>query len=364
MPRRVAALSLALALAGCEHTAPFPPGDYGSDQPFAPGSPRRITLNLGDDRAPAWLPDESGLLYSFQRLDRPDRDRCLGLLPPDGGRLVRTICDRLPAADDSTDALTEPAPDAAGRLAYVVTSSRIDDVRPRATALVLGTLADPTRARVLVTFPYLGADGAFREGASHVLWLGGGGGGGDTLIYLAEHVGYLAPCRGCPLDTLRTGIEIALLEAGAASPVPEAVPGTSQASSVAVGETPDVIYYTLGGDSRVVRRVLSAGTASMVHDFGAAGIARDVQVAGSRLVAVVGGTVAFAYDSLLGYDVQRDGGGFLYVVDLGTGAETVLPGAGGAGSAFRHPALSPSGKRVVAELVSGGTADLWEFDLP
>ncbi len=364
MPRRVAALSLALALAGCGHTAPFPPGDYGSDQPFAPGSPRRITLNLGDDRAPAWLPDESGLLYSFQRLDRPDRDRCLGLLPPDGGRLLRTICDRLPAADDSTDALTEPAADAAGRLAYVVMSSRMDDVQPRATALVLGTLADPTTTRVLVTFPYLGADGAFREGASHVRWLGGGGGGGDTLIYLAEHVGYLAPCRGCPLDTLRTGIEIALLDAGAASPVPEVVPGTSQASSVAAGETPDVIYYTLGGDSRVWRRALSAGTDAMVHDFGAAGIARDVQVAGSRLVAVVGGTVAFAYDSLLRYDVQRDGGGFLYMVDLGTGAETVLPGAGGAGSAFRHPALSPSGKRVVAELVSGGTADLWEFDLP
>ncbi len=359
MPRRVAALFLALA--GCGHTAPFPPGDYGSDQPFAPGSPRRITLNLGDDRAPVWLPDESGLLYSFQRLDRADRDRCLGVLPPDGGRLEQTICVRRPAADDSTDVLSDPAVDGGGRLLYTATSSGPTDVAPRASALLLATLADPATARALVTLPYIGADGTFREGVSHVAWLG------DSLVYVAEHIAYRAPCKGCPLDTLRTGVEIVRLDV--ASGVAEVLPGTGDASSVAPGGTPDVIYYTLGGDSRVVRRVLSAGTTSMVHDFGAAGIARDVQVAGSRLVAVVGGTVAFAYDSLLGYDVQRDGGGFLYMVDLGTGAETVLPGAGGAGSAFRHPALSPSGKRVVAELVSGGargggTADLWEFDLP
>src|SRR5436309_1960365 len=196
MPRPVAASLLALALTGCGHSQPFRPGDYGSGQPFVPGSPRRVTYNIGDDRAPAWLPDESGFLYSFQRVDRPDRDYCLGLLPP----------------------------------------------------------------------------------------------------------------------------------AGAASPAPPAVPATLYASSVAPGGTADVIFFTLGGDSRVFRRVRSGATDSVVHDFGAAGIARDVQVAGTRLVAVVGGTISFAYDSLLGYAVQRDAGGFLYLVDLETGAETVLPG--------------------------------------
>jgi len=359
MPRPVAALLLPLALTGCGHSQPFRPGDYGSGQPFVPGSPRRVTYNIGDDRAPAWLPDESGFLYSFQRVDRPDRDYCLGLLPPDGGRLARTICDRLPAADDSTDVLTEPAAAAAGRLAYTITSSLPDDRAPRASALVLGTLADPTPARPLTTLPYYGPDGTFREGVSHVRWLGS-----DTLVYVAEHIAYQAPCKGCPLDTLRTGMEIALLDAGAASPAPQAVPATLYASSVAPegGGTANAIFFTLGGDSRVFRRVLSGATDSVVHDFGAAGIARDVQVAGTRLVAVVGGTISFAYDSLLGYAVQRDAGGFLYLVDLETAAETVLPG----GATFRHPALSPSGKRLVAELVSsgGGGADLWEFDLP
>ena len=222
---------------------------------------------------------------------------------------------------------------------------------------MLGTLADPTPARSLTTLPYYGPDGTFREGVSHVRWLGS-----DTLVYVAERIAYRAPCKGCPLDTLRTGMEIALLDAGAASPAPQAVPATLDASSVAPGDTADVIFFTLGGDSRVFQRVLSVATDSVVHDFGAAGIARDVQVAGTRLVAVVGGTISFAYDSLLGYAVQRDAGGFLYLVDLETGAETVLPG----GATFRHPALSPTGKRLVAELVwsGGGGADLWEFDLP
>src|SRR2546421_10331964 len=106
------------ALAGGGHSAPPAAPESGSSRPFAGGSPRRLTFNLGDDRAPAWLPDGSGLLYSLQRRDRPDRDRCLGLLPPDGGRLERPPCDANPAADDSTHVLTEPAPPPAGPLAY------------------------------------------------------------------------------------------------------------------------------------------------------------------------------------------------------------------------------------------------------
>jgi len=126
------------------------------------------------------------------------------------------------------------------------------------------------------------------------------------------------------------------------------------------GESADFIFYTLGGDSRVYRRGLSTGEVAVAHDFAAAGIARDVHVVGNRLVAVVGGDVSFAYDSVLGYDVQRDRGGSLYLVDFTTGAETPLPGGT---PPLRRPALSPSGKRVVAEAAAAGVADLWMFDL-
>src|SRR3989442_7730247 len=156
MRRFTAAVALTLAFAGCEHTAPFAPADTGSDQPFGAGSPRRVTLTLGDDRAPAWLPDESGFWYSFERADRADHDRCLALLPPDGGRIVRTLCDRIPAADDSTDAWTEPAIDAAGRIAYLAISSPVGEGAPRGRALGLAATPAPSarlRAPALPPLP-------------------------------------------------------------------------------------------------------------------------------------------------------------------------------------------------------------------
>src|SRR6266699_6734275 len=148
-----AVVGLALILAGCGHSAPPAAPESGSSQPFAGGSPRRPTFHLGDDRAPVWLPDGSGLLYSFQRLDRPDRDRCLWLLPPAGGRLERTLCDETPAAADSTNVLTEPAPSVDGRLAYLLVGSETIDIAPGYTAVVLGTLGGTAGARVLRTFP-------------------------------------------------------------------------------------------------------------------------------------------------------------------------------------------------------------------
>src|SRR3989442_7603378 len=201
MRRFTAAVALTLAFAGCEHTAPFAPADTGSDQPFGAGSPRRVTLTLGDDRAPAWLPDESGFWYSFERADRADHDPCLALLPPDGGRIVRTLCDRIPAADDSTDAWTEPAIDAAGRIAYVAISSRIGEVAPRAGALVLATPPALTADRVVVTLPYLRSDQALRQVAQLRLLRF------HAPAYLAPRGGFRAPRPGCARDTLPGRLE-------------------------------------------------------------------------------------------------------------------------------------------------------------
>ena len=351
-----AVAGLTLALAGCGHSAAPAAPESGSSRPFAGGSPRRLTFNLGDDRAPAWLPDGSGLLYSLQRRDRPDRDRCLGLLPPDGGRLERTLCDANPAADDSTNVLTEPAPTptADGRLAYLLLGSETIDIAPGYTAVVLGSLDGTAGARVLRTFPYVAPDTVRHDAASQLRWLDA-----TTIVYLAERVGYERPCQGCPIDTLRTGVDVVRLDLSGDVTSLAVVPGTRFASAVARGESADVIYYTLGGDSRVYRRVLSSGTVSVAHDFGS-GIARDVQVVGARLIAVVGGDVSFAFDSALGFPIQRDRGGPLVLVDLASGAETVLPGNA---LAFRHPALAPAATRLVAEAVDN-VADLWMFDLP
>src|SRR5204863_9312815 len=113
------------------------------------------------------------------------------------------------------------------------------------------------------------------------------------------------PCTVGPVDTLRTAVAVVRLALGTAAASLPVGPGTRFASAVAAGESADIISYTLGGDARVYRRVLSTGTVSVAHDFGT-GIARDVQVVGARLIAVVGGDVSFAFDSVLGYPIQRD----------------------------------------------------------
>ena len=344
-----ALLFFALAgLAGCDHSVPFSTSNSGSSEPFQAGSPRRLTYNVGQDRSPAWLPDELGLIYSYERTDRPDHDRCLGLLPPNGGQRTQEICELAADADDSTNVLTEPAVDATGRLAYVATSSGIAATAPIYASLRVSSLTDPGTTRVLVNLPLFTT-------VLQPRWLGR-----DTLVYLAARVGYSSVCRGCPVDTLETGVAIELLDASAPTPQPQMLAGTANASSVAAGAA-GFIYYTLNGDTRVFRYAIASGSAVLAFDFGAAGIARDVQVTGSRLVAIVGGNVSFVYDSTLGYEVQRDGGGALHVVDLTSRTDMILaiPGL-----SFRRPALSPSGTRLVVEARAGGASDLWEVTLP
>jgi hypothetical protein len=357
MPRSPATWALALALAlvpaGCKHTAPFQPADYGSQGPFAAGSPRRLTFNLGDDYAPAWLGDGSTIIYTLVRRDTPHFDRCLGLLPAAGGVLSRVICDRAVGYLDSVTVFEEPAPAPDGRLAYVASRAPLGVLAPRRAALVLGTLAAPTVVRVLRSVPYVAPNGTAHDGITQVRWLDA-----STLVYVAERIDYPRDCCLGKVDTLRTGLELVRLDLSGATPVLQVIAGTLYATSVAPGESADVLYYTVSGETRVHRRVLSSGADSVVHDFGT-GIARDVSLVGRRLVAVVGGNVSVTYDTVLGHPVQRDGGGPLHLVDLASGRDTVLATP----VPFRRPALSPSGTQLVAEGVTGNL-DLWVFDLP
>jgi hypothetical protein len=123
------------------------------------------------------------------------------------------------------------------------------------------------------------------------------------------------------------------------------VPGTAGATGVAAEPGGLAVLYTLGGSSRVFRYQLSDGAQSVVYDFGAAGVVRDVHVVGSRLAAVVGGRVAMGMHPLLG-PVQFDSGGVVHVVDLSQGTDRTLDPDG---RLYRRPALSPDGGRLAAE---------------
>ncbi|HET9707929.1 MAG TPA: hypothetical protein VFP39_06475 [Gemmatimonadales bacterium] len=335
-------------------------GSYTPGGPFGSVVPLRLTYNRGEDLGPVWLPDGSGFSYTMERLDRDDKDRCLVLMPAAGGSIEREICDRTPAADDSVDGYSSAAIAAAGRLIYARATAAFSagwPVTPHDHQLVLGTLADPFTARVLLpSIPYPSPSGRVHQGVAQVRWLN------DTsLVYVGEQVSYPAVCMNCVLrDTLASGLEIMRLDFGATTPALHALPGTDQASSVTVAGR-DTLLFTINGDTRILRFTLADSAVTVVHDFGAGGIARDVQAGGGRLLAVVGGQVSFTPDSVTG-GIQRDSGGTIVLVDPANGNETPLA----AGSLFRHPALSPDGKHIVAESYVGGSrsTDLWLLETP
>ena len=363
-PSAFAVLLLALA---CSHGEPFAVEDQGSEVPFSATPPVRLTFSDGDDRTAAWLPDQSGIIYSSERLDAADHDRCLLVLPPGGGSAKRSICRRDPAQEDSTDRYEAPAVSAGGRIVFLRAVSTIGLQKGPAMHLMLGSIDDPAAAAEVTIVPYFASSGKTHFSVSHTQWLGP-----DRFVYLAEDLFY----QGSTFlpDTFSTGLEIVRGDIAGDAVTLTVVPGTELASSVAAGPDDDTIYFTLGGDSRVLRQSLSTGERTIVHDFGGGVIARDVQVRGSTLVAIVGRSVLFQFEEAHGW-VQRDEGGDLHVVNLATGASQSVSLEG---TLFRRPALSPDGRFIVVEAspfaevhvgpdpdfnAANHRPDLWLFDL-
>jgi WD40-like Beta Propeller Repeat len=337
-PCRSAGLLAVLLSSACAHQDPFPSGEVPDGGPRSTTPPVQLTLSTGPDLDPAWLADGRGLAYSFRQDGDPDR--CLGVLPPAGGTRRSEKCVRNDPGHDSVDALTETAAGPAGRAAWVDFRSLNGRIAPDAGALRVGTLAPGDTGIPVRTLPYLAPSGAIHATATHLGWLDA-----DRLAYIGSDVFYERACQGCKLDTIVVAREAMLLDLSLAQPMPQTIPGTTQATSLWPGGDGTSIYYSLAGDSRVYRQILATGDVSLVHDFGALGIARAVTVRGTTLVAVVGGRVAYLDDPLLG-TVQRDDGGPLIAVDLNTGAETRLPFGT---SLARRAALAPDGVALAVE---------------
>jgi hypothetical protein len=361
------AAGLALIGAACDHGSPFKPEAPAPAPPFTSLFPRRLTFNLGDDRTPAWLPDGSGIIYSSERDDRPDHDRCLTILPAEGGTIRTRYCRVEPVHEDSTDVMEAPAVSRDGRIFFHAAESRIGRQKLGTSTLMLGSADDPLGAQVIRPLPYTAPNGRLHSSIRIPQWIGS-----DSLVYLAELLFY----EGSTFfpDTFYTGMDVVLLDLSADTPVINVLSGTDYASSVSLSDEPGVVYYTLGGDSRVFRRALSSGDVTVAHDFGAGNITRDVQVRGTTLVAVVGGSVLYRFEDAHGL-VQRDEGGNLVFVDLSSGETTIFSTDS---VLFRHPTISPDGSRVVVEVqpfapvhadpdsefnATNHRADLWLFKL-
>jgi Tol biopolymer transport system component len=356
-----------IALVACSHGEPFGVTDHSLDDPFSATPPIRLTYNDGDDRTPSWLPDGSGVLYSSERLDAVDHDRCLLEMPAGGGTVRRTICERAVAHEDSTDRFESPAVSASGRIVFLRAVSTIGLQKGPNLHLMLGSAENPAGAAPVLPVPYFAPSQKTHYYLAQPHWLSA-----DRFVYVAQDKFY----QGSTFypDTFTTGLELVRAEVVDDAVSLSVIPGTEYASSVAPGGDEDTIVFTLGGDSKVYRQSLSTGERSVIHDFGFAGIARDVQLRGNSLVAVVGRSVLFQFEDAHGW-VQRDEGGDLHVVDLGTGQGFAVSRAE---TLFRRPTLSPDGRHIVVEAspfapvhvgpdsefnAPNHRPDLWLFDL-
>lgn len=339
-PARWTALGLLClgAAAACSHSEPFtnPPG---GEEPFDPGPPARLTLNPWHDGHPSWLADGSGILYSAQQVEREDDDVCLAELPPTGGRQRRLVCD-IPGDRESNDAAQSSAAFADGRIALLSAGNgSLGGTNPAFLEIALIPTLDGRDAQRVRALPYTPAGGSVQDYAGHIRWLGE-----DALVYVGQRFLAQRPCPApCPLDTLLLSTEVTTLTIAEA--VGTALPGTALATGVAPVLEGSAILYTLADDSRIYRRSLAGGEVTVVHDFGPAGIARDVHASGNRVTAIVGGRVAFSIDPRAG-PVQWDSGGVVHVLELGEAGSLPLDTPG---RLYRRPALSPDGTRIVAE---------------
>ena len=367
------ALLLAAALGACAHSE-VAPSDLPANPPPGTGNwPRQLTYNIFDDRQPSWLPDGSGIIYSTQRNNiLSDNDRCIALLPPEGGTQVWRRCETdIRHVADSMDVWEWPSVGPDGRAYYVHTTAWNRALKYGYPRRELVHQLDFEHGTTLRTLPFYTSSGRQELATWTPRWLGP-----DRIAYL----GVLEFWEGETFapDTFFTGEEVMLLQlAGDTIGSLTVVPGTDYASSVAADPAadPDAIYYTIGGDSLVYRRHLTGGTVDTVHNFGSGHIVRDVSVRGNTLAAIVGDSVVFQDEAAHGW-VQRDEGGDIAVVDLTTGAEVTY------GRApiwlFRHPEISPDGKRLVVEVqpfaypvlgpikdydATNHRADLWLFSL-
>lgn len=361
----------ALLLAACAHSE-VSPVEQPDNPPTGTGVwPRPLTFNTFDDRHPQWLPDGSAIIYSTERGDQQyDRDRCIALIPADGGTQIWRRCELDGRNIDTTDVFEWPSVGPDGRAVFIHTTGWRQTKKTGFPRIGLATDYDFQHSRTVRTLPFISSSGKQQVVGWTFRWTAP-----DQLVYL----GVLEFFQGSTFlpDTFFTGQEVMQLHlVDDSTSTFTVVPGTEWASSVAVGDDSTKIYYTIGGDSLVYRRDLVSGAVDTVHNFGSGRVARDVSVRGTTLAAIVGDSIIFSYEDAHAGWVQRDEGGSLSVVDLTTGDErnySLSPVR-----LFRHPELSPDGTRLVVEVqpfaypvrealsdynANNHRADLWLFSL-
>ena len=351
-------------LLACGHEEPFRADRFEQDSARTSGPMRQVTYNLGADRGPAWLPGDSGFIYSTERLDTPSRHRCLARMRASGGTISRLDCKNLARSIDSTYAFEWPAIRPGGEVSFLLVANRITSVRPGYQTFRLGPLDNPDQSIELMTLPYR-VDTAYYTAIQSPQWLDS-----TRMIFVAGILLIGEP--PIPTDTFYGGRVVAMLNRQNGVTALSGIPGTSNASSVSVNPGAGDFYFTVTGDSRVYRSDLAGSTIQPYYDFGPGQVARDVAVRGDSLLVVVGSRVLVQSFPGVG-EVQSDFGDRIHLVHPASGLDRVV---GDSGLCYRRPAFPRTGQTLLAEgfaTVGGGTCtdtssvalegNIWLLDL-
>ncbi len=259
-------LALAAAVAGCSHTEPPTGPPQAPEGPFGTTTPIRLTFNSGQDVYPSYAEDGSSILYTFQVPGRPDRDRCLGIIPASGGSRVFEVCETRVGYNDSTDMIASGALGTDGRLIYLHTTSRTNAQLPGSSRLYVTDTTAGSTPRLLLTMPV-------PFGGSSVDWLADIRWTGDaTFLALGQQFTVVPVGAGAARDTVYIPIGVAKGMVSPTGATLQLIPGTEGATSYARSTDGTAILFTRGG-STVFRVAVDGGAATPLATIPSVGAA-------------------------------------------------------------------------------------------
>jgi WD40-like Beta Propeller Repeat len=308
--RHTRSIAFALVVAACSHSEPFPPPETGTEVPFNPGPPARLTAQSGDDGALSVTPDGSNLLYVVDH-------RCIAFLPVEEARDTRWLCPTPEQfiVDGFDHAVLSPIQ----QFALVRTRRMENSSLPFYKALLVAPLSDIRDTVEVIPIPFRPAvDGILRQDITQLAWLHG-----DTLAMLADGAIYLTD----PADTTRPR-----------EFVPVVLPG--RVAVMQASRDGESLYFKLFGDGRI--QVWKASTRS---------IATLANLGPSTVNALAVGDTHLAVTT----------GAGLIRFHLGDGARDTFPVFG---LAVTEVAMTPDGKNIVVSAMDttrSGNTDLYRI---
>lgn len=275
------ALLLALALGACEHTAPPSAPDPEPRGAFNEAAPLRLTFNPGFDGYPSFSDDGEQIVYTYAPV-RPDRDRCIGVLPATGGMRVRELCETRVAHSDSSDALAWGALADDGRLLFIQTTSRVGAQVPGFARLLLDVPGQATPRLIATTpIPLGGAPATWLE---KIRWTAD-----DDFVAMGVLV-QLVPNGSIFRDTLYTPISVVRGSTSIPGGAIQPIAGTGGARSFSITDDGTTIIVAIGANLFTVP--VAGGSPVMIAS--APGVINDVDCRGDTCVVIVGGNRLFS----------------------------------------------------------------------